>query len=64
MFKTFYEFENKNIITNDKVSEYCMAEHLNEDYFRFNMKKEVKSHSVVRNMMAAVLTILSNLFKQ
>ena len=64
MLKTFYEYENKNVITNDSISGYCMAEHLNEEYFRFNMREnEAKNHSVVRNLQAAVLLTVSSLFR-
>ena len=62
MFNTFYEYENKNII-DDNINEYCKAEHLNEEYFRFNMRENgVKNHSFVGNITAAVL-LLSRLFK-
>lgn len=64
MLKPFYEYENENNITCEIISEYCKAEHLNEEYFRFNViENEVKNHSVVRNIMAAVLLILGNIFK-
>lgn len=63
MLKTFYEYENKKVITNDLISEYCMAEQLNEEYFRYNMRKNETINHSVRNIMAAVLLALGNIFK-
>jgi hypothetical protein len=63
MLKTFYEYENKKVITNDLISEYCMAEQLNEEYFRYNLRENETINHSVRNIMAATLLALGNIFK-
>ena len=63
MLKTFYEYENKKVITNDLISEYCMAEKLNEEYFRYNLRENETINHSVRNIMAAALLALGNIFK-
>ncbi|HQK54653.1 MAG TPA: hypothetical protein PLA73_10505 [Sedimentibacter sp.] len=63
MLKTFYEYENKKVITNDLISEYCMAEQLNEEYFRYNLRENETINHSVRNIMAAALLALGNIFK-
>mgnify|MGYP000980438501 FL=1 len=63
MLKTFYEYENEKVITNDLISEYCMAEQLNEEYFRYNLRENETINHSVRNIMAVVLLALGNIFK-
>ena len=63
MLKTFYEYENEKVITNDLISEYCMAEQLNEEYFRYNLRENETINHSVRNIMAAALLALGNIFK-
>lgn len=64
MFTTLYEYEIRNVIINDRIGEYCKAENLDEEYFRRSMgKNESKIHSIVNNMIAAILLILNNIFK-
>jgi hypothetical protein len=63
MLKTFYEYENEKVITNDLISEYCMAEQLNEEYFRYNLRENETINHSVRNIMTAALLALGNIFK-
>jgi hypothetical protein len=37
MLKTLYEFEKENKNIYDDVREYCIAERVNEEYFRASM---------------------------
>jgi hypothetical protein len=65
MIKSFYEYESKAAFTNDMIREYCMAEQLNEEYFRYTMREnEAKNHSAMRNIMAAAILTLADIFKR
>lgn len=61
MFTT-YEYENRNIIVNDRISEYCKAENLDEEYFRFSLRK-IKNHSIAKNFIAAIVLVINNIFQ-
>jgi hypothetical protein len=40
-----------------------MAEQLNEEYFRYNLRENETINHSVRNIMAAALLALGNIFK-
>lgn len=58
MFYNPYEYEfGKNII-NEKITEYCMAEHLNEEYFRYILRKQNLKYKKIINYIIFIIIFL------
>lgn len=53
MLNLFYEYENTNRIIYDNVREYCLAEQLNEEYFRSSIADQ-KTMEVIKNSLGFV----------
>ena len=49
MFKNLYEYEKDNRNIYDEVRQYCMAEHLNEEYLRDSIIK-IKKAPIKRSL--------------
>lgn len=49
-----YEISNKNIY--DGIREYCIAERVNEEYFRASMRQKGKKHKL------AIIKIIMSIF--
>lgn len=61
MFKSLYEYEKVNKNNYDGIREYCLAEKLNEEYFRYSMKKNKMGDKprrlMVKSMIITVIII-------
>lgn len=62
MLNLFYEYEKTNRIIYDNVREYCLAEQLNEEYFRSSIKnrggsKHMKKHIMITALILSIIVL-------
>jgi hypothetical protein len=61
MFKSLYEFEKINKNNYDGIREYCLAEKVNEEYYRYSMNKNKMGDKpkglMVKSMIIVVIII-------